>query len=201
MTKLLLLSICLAFAATGAFGQAGMIGVFSDPGGTDCGLYDSGPALAVAYVVHVNAPGATASQFRVASGDGFNCAWLGDTTNFPTYIGNSQDGISIAYGSCLSSPIHILSINYFCQGLSETCSWLYICPDYSAPTGQIEVVDCNYNKLIATGGVLWVNPDWVTCGCWVNASGAQKSPASPMCTPPTPVAPSTWGAVKSQYRN
>ena len=200
MARSLLLCACIIFGATGAYAQAGYIGIFSDPGGTDCGLVDAAPGLAIAYVVHVNTPGATASQFRVASGDGFDCLWLGENSPFPIVIGNSQDGISIAYGACLASPIHILSINYFCQGLSETCSWLYICPDPLAPTGLIEVVDCNQQKLIASGGVLWVNPDWVTCGCWINASGSKSPSASPVCTPPVPVEPSTWGAVKSLYR-
>ena len=200
MTRPLLAVACVIFAATGASAQAGYIGIFSDPGGTDCGLVDAAPGLAIAYVVHVNTPGATASQFRVASGDGFDCIWLGDQSLFPIIIGNSIDGISIAYGSCLSSPIHILSINYFCSGLSATCSWLHICPDPLAPTGFIEVVDCNQQKLIASGGVLWVNPDWITCGCWINASASKSPSASPVCTPPVPVRQSTWGAVKSLYR-
>ena len=87
----------------------------------------------------------------------------------------------MGYGSCLASPIVLVPINYFVHGTSAPCSFI----DVVAPltTGQIEVVDCNNNLLVATGARTFVNPD-ATCDCNL----------------PVPVEETTWGRVKALYQ-
>jgi hypothetical protein len=190
-------AILVATLAGVSFGQAGTFWLSSDPAGLDCLLDDSQEALRFVYVTHANSPGATASQFRIHSGGGFNCTYLSYQSNYLT-LGEPLSGIAIAYGICISSPITILELIYYCTGTSETCSWLTVCPDLNAPTGTIEVVDCSFNKLVGFGGVLWVNTDGYSCGCWVDSSEASTTAVN--CDAPVPVRDSTWGSIKSLYR-
>jgi len=189
--------LLVAALAGGSFGQAGSIMLSSDPGATECNLVDGAPGLQYVYVTHGYTPGATASQFRINAGGGFNCTFLGFASDFLT-LGDPGTGIAVAYGACLPAPITILQIYYFCTGVSETCSWLTVCPGLNSITGTIEVVDCGQNKLVGTGGNLWVNSDGYSCGCLVSSSDA--SPTSINCSAPVPVRDSTWGSIKSLYR-
>ena len=74
--------------------------------------------------------------------------YLSDTAVFPVTIGSSQTGVAIGYGACLAAPIHILSINVFCQGLTPPCCYYSVLPDPQTLSGQIEVVDCANNLLV-----------------------------------------------------
>ncbi len=196
--KTAFLTVLLIVAlAGGSFGQAGSIMLSSDPGATDCLLVDGATGLQYVYVTHGYSPGTTASQFRINTGGGFDCTQIGFQSAF-LMLGDPRAGIAIAYGACLQSPITILQIMYFCTGTSDTCSWLTVCPDLNTITGTIEVVDCGQNKLVGSGGNLWVNSDGYSCGCWVSSSDA--SPTSINCSAPVPVRDSTWGSIKSMYR-
>ena len=151
-----------------AFGQAGVIAIFADEAGTDPYFYDDSPGEIQLYVVHINSPGATASQFSAPKPDCFDATYLGDTTPFPVTIGNSQEFVAIGYGACLSSPIHILTMNFFANGNSGNCCE-YPVVDYEShefwvmETQPILVVDCDENLLEGTGGTLIINPQG--CGC------------------------------------
>jgi hypothetical protein len=174
--------LSVAFAAGTAFGQAGSIGLFADYIGTDCSMEDRSSGLFVVHVVHVNAPGVTASWFAAEDGPGFTGVWLSDTTPYPLVVGSSHSpiGLSQGYGACLSSPIHIASMNYFAYGSSASCSWIRAVPPEESTSGYIEVADCNSDILYATGGTLIVNP---TEECLCNV----------------PAHETTWGAIKAMY--
>ncbi|MCK5645104.1 MAG: hypothetical protein KAJ19_30165 [Gammaproteobacteria bacterium] len=154
-----------------------------------CNSYDQQPGLIKIYVYHVFTPGATASQFMVVSSSGAYLTYLGESSPFDAVIGNSQTGIAISYGACLSSPISLLEIMYFGMGLSETCSFISVRPSPSTPSGNIEVADCSDppNVLFSVGGDLVINPDescmWWECFC-----------------DPDPVEQTSWGQIKSLYR-
>ena len=190
-------AVLVASLATTASGQAGAFLLTSDPGAADCELVDNQTGAAYVYVTHANTPGVTAGQFRINAGGGFTCTQLGFQSNFLT-LGDPKTGIAIAYGACLSAPITVLEILYYCTGTSETCSWLTVCPDLNTITGTIEVVDCGQNKLVGIGGSMWVNSDGYTCGCWISSSDASATTTN--CSPPVPVRESTWGSIKSMYR-
>jgi hypothetical protein len=99
---------------------------------------------------------------------------------FPVTVGDSQNGISIGYAVCTPGPIHVLTINFFCQGLSQNCCYYSVKPHPDVLSGVVEVVDCSNSILTAKGGFGIVNS---TNEC--------------ECGPPT--RDSTWGRVKSIF--
>ena len=179
MKRTLLIGLCLTMVASLAFAQAGSIRIASEVSGVDCNFADAGGLVQV-YILHVDAPGATASQFRL---DISAVGWmhLGDTWNFPTIIGTSIVGVSVAYGGCYTAPIALGTINFFGTS-APACSMISIVADPGALSGAIEAVDCDEFKVFPTGGAGIVNPD-----------GSQD------CDCSTPVQETTWGGVKALY--
>jgi len=184
MKALFLTIICLLLAAGSVWGQAGSIAIFGDNAGQCCLLNDKTVGVTSYYVVHVYATGATACRYSAPRPACFTATFLSDTNMFPVTVGNSQAGVSIGYGSCRFSPIHVQTMNFFTMGTTLPCCPYWVRPDPVAPSGHIEVVDCSYNLLYATGGVGLIN-------------------AAPQCTCgypcPVPVEDTTWGRVKAAY--
>jgi hypothetical protein len=114
------------------------------------------------YVFHMQTPGATACQFKIEQQGGANLIWLFDSPAFPVYFGNSQTGAIVAYGACLSGPIHVMTISYFGNGISPTCSRLEVVGHPTATPPGLLSVDCAVNILEASGCGATVNPD---AGC------------------------------------
>lgn len=181
MKRSVLIALFVLSVATLAFAQVpGSIGVFADAGGTNCNILDGG-SLVMVYMVHVLTDGATAVQFRL---DVSATGWmhLGDNITFPTKIGTSITGLSVGYGGCYVGPITIGYVNFFGTNAAP-CTRIGIIADPTAPTGEIEGVDCNLpqGKFFPTGGVALVNPDG-SCECNV------------------PVNESSWGGIKALYQ-
>lgn len=183
MNKVLLLSFFALLLAGAAFGQAGGIALYFNGAFTSSYYDDITPALVPVYAVHVLCPGATASQFMVQPGGGWNCTFVGEVIAVPVSIGSSLGGLSAGYGGCLASNILITTMNWFCQGTSPECAYLEVVPDIAAPTGTIEIVDCNFVKLVGIGGTAYMNPP-----------GGGWNP----CVVPTKN--TNWGQVKALYR-
>ncbi len=181
MRRLFLIASVMVFAATGAFAQTGSLAVAGDLSGADCNLADI-PGLCTYYIVHLSAPGATAAQFSAPQPGCMTAAlWLSDTPVFPVTIGNSQSGVAVGYGECLTSPITVLSINFFCQGLTGPCCYYQVLPDPNGPSGTIEMVDCDNQLLTGVGGIEGIFNSGPGCDCAVGVEA------------------STWGKVKSLY--
>jgi hypothetical protein len=107
--------------------------------------------------------------------------YLSDTVWFA--VGNSQNGIAVGYGSCLTGSIFVMMINYFVQGTSEACCVYPVLPYPNAvPGGAILVQDCDYNLVFGVGLAATVN-------------GNSSCP----CGYPVPVEETTWGGVKALY--
>ncbi|NIO29255.1 MAG: hypothetical protein GTO29_11960 [Candidatus Latescibacteria bacterium] len=184
----LTITLCLMLPADSASAQPGAIGLSSELNRVDCEIYDEVPGLINFYVLHVFSAGATSSQFMVKIHPGVVLTWLADTITEPFIsIGNSQTDIAITYGSCLVSPIHILTITYLAFGLSEECSYLEVIASPAAVLPEVLVTDCsNPPKLYtSTGGAIVVNPNAI---CWCNFHE------------PDPVGLTTWGQIKKLYR-
>jgi hypothetical protein len=184
MRKILLLSIGIILCASIAYGQAGYIGLYSDPAYTTCDPAGT-PGIMYVYCVHKATPAATASQWKLEPGAGFNCMWLADTPAF-TVIGNTQSGIAVAYGGCYASDILMVSIFYNCLSQQPVCASLTVVPDPGAASGTIEVADCGSPIALYPGGggasVLYANAD-VTCDCGEIV----------------PTKETSWGQIKSLY--
>jgi hypothetical protein len=179
------------FSASRAWAQYGTLGVYADPGilhaPSHC-LVDDGPALRSYYVVHAAIwNGAAGCQFSAPKPDCFTATYLSDTPVFPATFGNSQTGVVVGYGVCASPIVHVLTINFMCQGTTPQCCCYPVRPDLAESSGNILVVDC-WDQLRAvsssTNVINW-NP---ACseGCWI-------------CPYSVPTQTTTWGEIKALY--
>lgn len=183
MKKALLITMALVLIAIPAAAQQGYIGLFGDPNGENCFAFDTIPGLLNVYVVHMDSPGSSASQFAVDTSGAPYLTYLSDTSVFATTIGTSPAGVSIGYGGCLTSPIHILTLNFFATGISDPCSVLRVIED---PTvGAILSVDCELALVEVTGRGLFINPNENCENCGDIPVGTEQN---------------TWGSLKSIFR-
>jgi hypothetical protein len=173
MKRCSLLFLVLLFLAS--FAHAERLLIYSDAALTNVTLNDNAPRIANLYVVH-DMFGGTGIRFRVAPGAGFAGVWLGETTPF-VKIGNSVSDVSVGYGLCLSGPYLILTISYQLFGTSAACSGVQVAPAAGFPCVIIGSVGCAFVEMCVYDlGAVHVN-----------------------CAVPTE--PTTWGKVKSLYRD
>lgn len=183
MKKVLLLTAVMMLGASLAVAQPGYVGVYGDAGGTNCNVVDAAPGLMVAYVVHTLTPGATSVEYSAPVPSCFLGVYLSDATTFPVNIGNSQTGISTAYGACLPGPIEVLDINLFMQALTGPCCLWPVLPH---PINGLNMTDCTLPTPVKypVGALVGTINGNATCSCDA-----------------VPTENSSWGAVKSLYNN
>ena len=170
----LIISIATPLAAGG-----GNLKPFSDPVASDCAINDLFAGPNVVYIFHVNTSGATGAQFSAPNPPCSRLTWLSDQPVFPITFGDSQNGVGIGYGTCLTGTFLILTINYYGEGMTSPCCNYPVLPDPRAP-GTIHGVDCSYDTYALFSGYAVINPD-ASCTCAV------------------PVKDSSWGRIKSLY--
>lgn len=188
MKKALLLTVAIVCVASMAFAQPGYLGVYADPGGTNCAGNDLPNGFLPVYVIHQATAGATASQFGVQSAFPAGLVYLGETSPYATVIGTTwmhDEGLggTVAYGGCIGSPNLVKTINLLTLGFSPPCSSLCAVIDPAALTGTIEVVSCANFKLIGAGTCMWIHAD----------------PTCANCQPPIATEETNWGRVKALY--
>lgn len=180
MKTILLTTALLLSMSSLAFAQGGIIAPYSDANGTEC-QYTPVAGLAYIYIYHQITPQASASQFRVDYSQ-IADPYISETLGAGLLgLGSSATGIAISYSGCKALPLLLLTLTFFDQGLTPPCSQLFVAPDPAAPTGTIEVVDCNAVKFIANGGSLSWNGNLGCCTCCI------------------PTESTTWGGVKALY--
>ena len=179
MRKTLLLTLVLVLGATMAFAQNGSIGVFADNTGTSCSLPGSGTVSY--YFVHVNAIGATASQWAAPKPACLTGTRLADIPVFAVNFGTSEAGITVGYGTCSVGTFHILTALYSVTS-AENCCYFSVIPDPNLESGKIEIPECapDFNMSYGTSGQGIINSG-LTCDCNV------------------PTEDTTWGQVKALY--
>ena len=130
-------------------------------GGEPCTrIIDSEPVVRQIHVL-VSSPGAVATGFSAPlPGCVIGATYLSDTVVFPVTLGNSQTGVAIGFGACLSgNAIHVLTINCLFQGLTEECCSYQVLPyPHQTPPG-VYVVDCQDNLVEAIEGNAFVSED------------------------------------------
>lgn len=188
MKKALLLTVAIVCVASIAFAQPGYLGVYSDPGGTNCTGLDLPNGFLPLYVIHQATAGAGALQAGVQASFPAGLIHLGETSPYATTIGSMwvhDEGLggSVAFGACVGSPNLVKTINVLTLGFSPPCSSICAVVDPSALTGTIEIVDCGNNKLVGAGACMWINTNG-TCN---------------VCVPPVPTEESSWGRLKALY--
>jgi hypothetical protein len=169
--------VCLTCAPSLAVSD-GYLSLYSDAALMDCTLSDNAPAVVNVYMVDFGY-GVSALRFRIAASPGFTGVWLSETSPFTT-IGNSQTDMSMSLGSCLIGQVLVLTMTYQLFGTS-ICSQLSV----EAPPSLSEPIclDCSFGMDCRGHFPLHVN-----------CSG-------PFGCDPLPVESSTWGKVKSLYRD
>jgi len=171
MKRILLIGVCLVFAASMAFAQNGSIMVFSDVGASDCNFTVGPSGFAPAYIFHMYTPGATASEWKL----NIPADWthLGDIGDFFLTLGLSVAGTSISYETCLSGNFKLMTVNLLgAETGTPACTLLGI--------SDVQVIDCDDGRVFPPGGSAVVNND-ETCDCSV------------------PVQETTWGGIKALY--
>ena len=105
--------------------QNGVVCIYADPIGLECRLSDAGPGILSLYVIHEAPEGTTAVEFAAPRPNCMSGAtWLADASPFPVAFGDSQKGVSIGYGGCLTGRIHALTILYAVSGAtSSDCAY------------------------------------------------------------------------------
>lgn len=165
-----------------ALSVGGAVGIFANLEATDCNLFDQAPGVMTFYIVHVLTAGALAAQFAAPMPSCMTgAAYLGETSPFNIVLGNTQTGVTVAYGRCLGGPIHLLTVFYLVQGMSQACCEFPVVADPRVPSGQIEVPSCGFVLNYGAGAHAIVNPT-PTCAC-----GS------------VPVEETTWGHIKAMY--
>jgi hypothetical protein len=181
MKKLILAAIVLLVVANVAVAQlGGNIAVYADINALSCDLTDIAVTVCDYYVIHMLTPGVTASQFKIDTNH--QGAFLSEFSPF-LFMGDSRNGITIAYGQCLTGPIHLLTMTYLCQGLTPPCGYMSV---VSHPNGRppgLIAVDCNETIVPVQGYTSYINND-----------------GSCPCVSPIPIQETTWGRVKALYQ-
>jgi len=154
------------------------LGVYGTPDGSEPVQDDEPFMLLSIYVVHSSATDVAGAEFAAPlppCADGM--IYLFDEPVWPATVGNSQTGVSVTYGGCLSSPVHVLTIKVIGRATTPECCYYPILPHPTS--GQVRAMDCNGNWQIEATPPTFINgcPWW--CG--------------------TPVEQSTWHKIKSLY--
>ncbi len=127
----------------------GTIGVYMDMSGESPVVVDNGATVEM-YVVHKVDQGATACAFRVEAPAGWTL--VSAQSEFPVSVGDIEDGISVAYGQCLSGTIRIMTLTYTAPGNSAADARFRVLPNSQWPE-HVQVVDCSQNLVEDGRGV------------------------------------------------
>jgi hypothetical protein len=163
-----------------AAAQTDEIGLYTDPGYTECTLADTGARTVNVYVVHSTLAGSRASQFRVRSSSGATLTYLSEQSPWLT-LGDSQSGVAVAYGECLYSDIPVMTISYFASGSSSTCSYLQVVADPKSGESTVRMVRCSGGEFMEGSGSRLV----------INSDGSCECGATTVFT--------NWGKVKARF--
>ncbi len=195
MSKFLFLTLVVLIVPAGVLGQGGNepdrgIGVSSSPMLYACDIEDNAPGLLEVFVVYTGlaANGITFAAPMPACADQW--VYLQDSHVFGTTTGDSQTGVSVDFGTCLSGPVHVLTIQYFAIGTTPPCC---VYPVLPVSGSEVEAVACDGSAVTVTRLCNYINQD-PNCGCVVLGPIFFLCPAVVV-----PVESTTWGRVKALY--
>jgi hypothetical protein len=191
MKRIFITAGLLIFMVGEPMAQPGVIGVYGDPAGAVCDFVDYLGVDALIYVIHTYSPGATGARFKLHWAAGANMTYLGERVTDPYFgKGTAFSGISIEFGSCVSSPNMMLTLHFKGNGDSPTCSFLVVLPHPGDESAYVNDCSDPPNLLAAGNDCLVINNDG-TCPC--------NLPGWSPCPDIVPVHDSTWGHIKMLY--
>ena len=191
--KLLLLAIVMTMSSGNARGDC--FGIYSSPEQYGCFLtLVEPPNYNSVYIFHKVNPGSIASQFKVLDNSGLFFANASFNLSF-LVLGTYNTDLSISYTQCLFGDVLVGTLNYFWFGnpITGCDSWLSIVAAPTSPIpGSIAVADCATPRGLRTGYSGWPFHFGADAGSCEFDCGCEHHE--------TPIAASTWGAVKALYR-
>jgi hypothetical protein len=179
----LVISVIMLSAGVAAAEGLGRLGVFGDTGGIDCGITPPASGLFQIHLVHIGSDGATAFQFSSPPPSCLNATYLNDIPAFSVVLGNTQTGIAIAYGACLTGDFLVCSMQFLSLGTSPECCKYVILKDPREDPPAYYVADCEFNTLPGN----------------VKAGVINKTAACQCDDPWVPAEESNWGKIKALY--
>jgi hypothetical protein len=160
----------------------GTISLTRDAAGTDPIINDPQGTVRVYVFLSVYArTDAVACNFWAPKPSCFNAEYVGETHYFPLTIGDSQSGMVIAFGSCVSPQRLLARITYNVLGPTPQCCIYWVRPHPESESGHIEIVNCQDQVIYGEPGYMIFNSDATRCESVVPAES------------------STWGKVKALY--
>jgi hypothetical protein len=170
----------------------GVLASYGDPSFLDCNLVETVGSVNTVYIVHCCRAEAAGCRFRVVHN------WHQATVLATDYHSNSATGdvytgVTVDYPGCQPLPHLVATLRFMTTSPTPECEvLLFVIPDPSAESGEIEATDCSGTTLIQAGGGTTVNGHPANCPCmWLDEFpypdwvGAEQT---------------TWGRVKSLYR-
>ena len=184
MKKVLLLVAVVVLSANTALAQNARVGLFRDLTGTDCTSDDVAPGLLNIFAVVIMTAGNSACEFQATMpACMIGASFLADGKPWPITLGDSQAGVSVAYGLCDPAPTHVLTLQFFVAGLTSPCCIYPVTPHpFAGIPGEVVVEDCT-NLVIADG-----------------QSGVVNSMLGCECADIVAAHHSSWGQIKALYR-
>ena len=159
MRRAFLPALSILLCAKLVFAQAGALCVYDDQAGLDCHLEGNTSGLVTYHIVHTLTPGATAIQFSAPKPFCMSGAfWVSDTQVWPVTIGDSQSGVSVAYGGCQTGPILVLSMIYQVDSTIPLNCLYPILADIDGGQDYVRVVDCAADVSSIIGGRSFFDP-------------------------------------------
>ncbi len=157
----------LLTASLPALAQNPTIGLYTDETGNTCSFTGDAPGLVTGYVVFRPRPeGATAVQFAGPVPPCFGGVFIDATTQF-LKIGTFTGGISIAFGSCVTGGLNVLTVNFFRAGGATASCCAY--PLVNDPLEQnIVAANCSNFDLYTVGGITSYFNANVQCECFTS---------------------------------
>ncbi len=146
MRIVIVVGILALTASLPTYAQYANFAVYDNPAGDGCGIANSGPGMIPFYVVVESHFGLVGTQFTAPVPSCLvGASWLSDNAPFPVTIGSSQTGITIGFGACRVSTVHVLTINVQVQGSTQGCCRFALLPHPEATLSGVEFVDCEDN--------------------------------------------------------
>ena len=195
-----LLFLMLLVPVSGSAGEwgGGTVGVYADAVGSYCQIRDI-PGTRTLYVIQKLTIGSISARFRIELSSGFTGTLVGFHSPFSAVAGDPLTDVTVTYdNTCLTGSIEILSLQFLLIGTSQECSWVRVAAHPGSVDGQIDTYNCALARAPAEWGGIHVQSDPLR---WCPDAGNPEFMfyCRPY-TPPLPVEPSTWGAVKALYR-
>ena len=163
--------------------ESGTIMLYADAAFTACNIVAPAGLITI-YVVYEFHSGASGVRYAMSENTGGAISHIADQNQFALVTGDSQSGVTISFGGCFEGSIHIQNVLYSVLSNPPVCTRVEVVPDPSAPSGQVESVDCSAATRF-TGG-------W-----YATFNGGGSCPCGMICCP---VETGSWGRVKGLYR-